>query len=279
MASAKSITEHPTIQAIEAWQRQITTPVNIPPPERLVSTIGGGMLAFSGLRRRDWGGAMRTMVGGLLLFRGITGHSFLYKALNINRADNPFPSINISSIPEQEGFRVQRTLTISRTPQELYTFWHNVENAPRYLPSIQSVQKINQKRLHWTMVSPTGQKLEWDVEITEDQPGRLIAWQMYGDKPMLGNGGRISFKEAPRQRGTMVTLEADFVGRKGLQNTLEIPLLGKVTGLVLESWVLETLRRFKALMEAGEVPTLAGQPAGRVSRTLQPVDQIRKKGA
>ncbi len=129
------------------------------------------------------------------------------------------------------------------------------------------------------MISPTGQKLEWDVEITEDQPGRLIAWQMYGNKLTLGNSGRISFKEAPKQRGTMVTLEADFVGRKGLQNTLEIPLLGKVTGLILESWVLETLRRFKALMETGEVPTLTGQPAGRVSRTLQPVDQVRMKGA
>src|SRR2546429_9288563 len=86
------------------------------------------------------------------------------------------------------------------------------------------------------------------------------------NKAMIGDGGRISFREAPRQRGEIVTLEVDFVGHKGLQNTLEIPVLGRVTSFFLESWVLETLRRFKALMETGEVPTLAGQPTGRVSR-------------
>jgi uncharacterized membrane protein len=263
MASAKSITEHPAMQAVQAWQRQVGTPVNVPPPERLLSTIGGGMLAFSGLSRRDWRGALWAVVGGVLLFRGITGHSFVYQALHINRAEHPFPSINISSIPEREGFRVQRTLTIRRSPQDLYAFWRDVENTPRYIPLIQSVHKIDEKRSHWIATSPTGQRLEWDAEITQDQPGRLIAWQVSGDKVTLGEGGRISFREAPRQRGTIVTLEVDFAGHKGLQNTLEIPLLGRVTGLFLESWVLETLRRFKALMETGEVPTLAGQPTGR----------------
>jgi len=263
MASAKLINRYPVMQTVEALQRQVETQVNVPPPERLLSTVGGGALAFSGLRRRGWSGGLWAVLGGVLLYRGITGHSFMYKALHINRAEHPFPSINISSIPEREGFKVQRTLTIRRTPQDLYTFWRDFENTPRYIPSIQSVRKIDEKRSHWIATSPTGQKLEWDAEITQDQPGRLIAWQVSGNKAMMGDGGRISFREAPRQRGTIVTLEVDFVGHKGLQNTLEIPLLGRVTGLFLESWVLETLRRFKALMETGEVPTLAGQPTGR----------------
>jgi len=184
----------------------------------------------------------------------------------MNRVEHPFPSINITSIPDREGFRVQRSLTIRRPPQELYTFWNNVENIARYMPMIQSVRKIDEKRSHWIAISPTGQRLEWDVEITQDQPGQLIAWKMYGNKAMLGDEGRISFREAPRQRGTIVTLEVDFVGRTGLQNTLEIPLVGKVTDFFLESRILETLRRFKAIMEAGEVPTLAGQPTGQASR-------------
>jgi len=135
------------------------------------------------------------------------------------------------------------------------------------MPMIQSVRKIDEKRSHWIAINPTGQRLEWDVEITQDQPGQLIAWKMSGNnnKAMLGDEGRIRFREAPRQRGTIVTLEVDFVGHKGLQNTLEIPLLGRVTDLFLESRVLETLRRFKAIMEAGEVPTLAGQPTGQAS--------------
>jgi len=262
MASAKSITEHPAMQTIEAWQRQIETQVNVPPPERLLSTVSGGALAFSGLSRRGWSGALQTVVGGVLLYRGITGHSFVYQALHINRAQHPFPSINITSIPDREGFRVQRSLTIRRSPQDLYAFWRNAENTPLYIPLIESVHKIDERRSHWIATSPIGQRMEWDVEITQDQPGRLIGWQVY-NKASIGNGGNISFREAPRQRGTITTLEVDFVGHKGLQNTLEIPVIGKVTGLFLESWVLETLRCFKALMETGEVPTLTGQPTGR----------------
>jgi uncharacterized membrane protein len=278
MASAKLINRYPVMETVEALQRQVETQVNVPPSERLLSTVGGSALALAGLRRRGWPRAIRAVLGGFLLYRGITGHSFLYQALHINRAQHPFPSVNISSIPGREGFRVQRTLTIRRTPQDLYAFWRDVENAPRYMPSIQSVRKIDEKRSHWIATDPRGQRIEWDAEITQDQPGRLIAWQAY-HKVMQGNGGRISFIEAPRQRGTIVTLEVDFVGHKGLQNTLEIPLLGRVTGLFLESRVLEILRRFKALMETGEVPTLAGQPTGRISMTGQPTGQVSMKGA
>ena len=266
MASVKSITEHPAMQTIEAWQQQIEAQVNVPPPERLLSTVSGGALAFSGLKRQGWPGALQAVVGGLLLYRGITGHSFVYQALHMNRAEHPFPSINITPIPDREGFRVRRSLTIRRSPQELYAFWRDAENTPRYIPLIQSVRKIDKKKSHWIAIGPTGQRVEWDVEITQDQPGQLIAWKMSDNKAMLGEEGRISFKEAPRQRGTIVTLEVDFVGHKGLQNTLEIPLLGRVTDLFLESRVSETLRRFKAIMETGEAPTLAGQPTGRASR-------------
>lgn len=267
MASAKSITEHPAMQTVEALQRQATLRINVPPPERILSTVGGGALAFSGFKRRGWPSAWRAMLGGLLLYRGISGHSFLYQALHINRAEHPFPSINISSIPEREGFRVQRSLTIHRTPQEVYTFWRNIENISRFMPMVQSVQKIDEKRSHWIVYGPTGQRLEWDAEITQDQPGRMIAWQVRNNESMMmEDGGCVSFREAPRQRGTIVTLEADFMGHKGLQNMLEIPLVGKVSGFLLESRVLETLRRFKALMETGEVPTLVGQPTGRISQ-------------
>lgn len=267
MASAKSVTEHPAIQTVDAWQRQAATQVNVPPPERVLSTVGGGALAFSGLKHRGWSGVLRTMLGGVLLYRGISGHSFLYQALHINRAEHPFASINIRSLPDGEGFRVQRSLTIYRTSQEIYTFWRTIENAPRFMPMVQSVQKIDEKRSHWIAYGPTGQKLEWDVEITQDQPGRTIAWQVRNNASMMmEDGGRVSFREAARQRGTIVTLEADFRGHKGLQNMLEMPLIGKISGSLLESRVLETLRRFKALMETGEVPTLAGQPTGRLSQ-------------
>ena len=262
MASAKSITQHPAMQTIEVWQRQMANRVNVPPSERLLSTISGGALVFSGLSRQGWPRALRAIVGGVLLYRGITGHSFVYQALHINRAEHPFPSINITPIPDREGFRVQRSLTIRRSPQDLYDFCRNAENVPRYIPSIESVRKINENWSHWIAPSPTGQRIEWDVEITQDQPGQLIGWQVHNNT-MIGNSGLISFREAPRQLGTIISLEVDFVGHKGLQNTLEIPLIGRATGLFLEFWILETLRHLKALMETGEVPTLMGQPTGR----------------
>jgi uncharacterized membrane protein len=230
--------------------------VNVSPIERWISGVGGGALAVYGLVRQDWGGAGLAILGAALVYRGVTGHSTVYQGLNARRPEEQRLSTNISTIPGGKGIRVHRTVTIKRSAADLYNFWHDVEKTPLYTPLVESVTQTGERTSHWIAKSLTGQSAEWNSELLEDQPNTLIAWHVHGTS-LTGNAGKVSFKPAPVNRGTEVTLELDYYQNPALV------AVGQITGKAAEVQVMETLRRFKELMEAREVPTIKGQPAGK----------------
>lgn len=243
----------------ETLQRATDKPTNISQGERLGSLVGGGLLTLFGLTKGSLAGLL---LGGGLLYRGATGHSVLYDRLHVNRAEHPFPSSNISKLPGGAGFRVHRAMTIQANPEQLYDTWRDVERAPAYMPMVREVRKTGEKSSRWLARGPQGQRLEWDIEIVREEPGRLIEWRVLNN-PMLENSGRVRFTAAPGGRGTIAILEMDFAHHRKLQTALEMPLLGRATDIMLETQVAEILHRFKSLVEAGEVPTIKGQPTGR----------------
>jgi uncharacterized membrane protein len=231
--------------------------VNVGQNERIFSVAGGGALALYGLLRRDWTGAAIALVGGGLLYRGISGHSPFYQVLNRDSHEMHKLSTTITSLPGQRGIRIRRALTIDRTPHDLYTFWRHIENTPLYTAHVDSAIPTGEKTSHWTGKDQSGQSVEWNVELLQDIPDRLIAWHAQG-KPTTANEGKITFTPASDDRGTVATLELDFATFGGPF----VSLLGSTLGKVQEYETLETLRRFKELMEAGEVPSIKGQPTG-----------------
>src|SRR5579863_9646043 len=108
------------------------TSKNIGQTERWLSALGGGILASYGLARRGWSGITLAVAGGSLIYRGVSGHSFLYQATDIVTAEHSPGAV--TSLPDQRGIRVRRSLTIRRSPQDLYTFWRHLGQAPRYMP-------------------------------------------------------------------------------------------------------------------------------------------------
>ncbi len=232
------------------------TSVNVGQPERWLSAIGGGALASYGILRRDWLGAALATIGGALLIRGATGHSFLYQAFDIVTVEQS-PS-TLSNIPGNRGVRIQRRMTIERPAAELYAFWRDVEKAPLYMQGITQVQQTGDRTSHWTARVPGGKTMEWNSELLEDVPGKLISWHAHGNA-FTGSAGRVSFEPAAGGRGTVVMLELDFQQLKGPLGTS----LGKILGHVPEGMAHENLRRFKELMEAGEIATVEGQPTGQ----------------
>lgn len=225
--------------------------------ERWVSAISGGALLAYGIARLDWPGAALGVLGGGLLYRAVTGHSFAYQGLNINTAQRRRGE-TVTEIPDDKGYRVQRSLTINRTPEELYDFWYDVEKTPLYMQNIESVTKTGERSSHWIARHASGHTVEWDAELLEDLPGRGIAWHTHGD-PITANAGKIQFEAAPDGRGSIVTLTLDYYSPQG-------PFwskLGKRFSIVDDHETLETLRRFKEVMEAGEVATVKGQPTGK----------------
>jgi uncharacterized membrane protein len=222
--------------------------------ERWLSIFGGGILTAYGLWRFDWFGALLSVIGGSLMYRGATRRFLLS-----NQSMSPSHATNVTPIPDGKGIRIQRSLTINRAPDEVYTFWSDVENAPLYVPNVISASKTGERTAHWVAHKKkhAQKSIEWDTEVLEDHPGALIAWRASGH-PLGATAGKVQFRYATGRRGTVVTLALDFVKPDVLYNSV----ISKVSAPLAEHETLEILRRFKEMMEAGEIPTLKGQPTG-----------------
>ncbi len=152
--------------------------------------------------------------------------------------------------------RIQKAISINRSPEEAYRFWHQFEQYPRFMKRVSSVQPQGERRLHWVAQGPEGKPLEWDAEIVEDRPNELIQWRS-ADSSWLCHWGNVRFERAPGGRGTVVRVEMSWEPA-GMLAAAAAGLLGKAPALQLQ----EDLRRMKQLIETGEIPTTTGQPSG-----------------
>lgn len=257
---ASTHTEHTTVGPVREVNDLRHDPrhpgsINVGQSERLISVISGGLLAFYGLKRGHWSGIITALLGGELLRRGLTGHCYLYQLLDISTFEES-PS-TIMPLPHNEGFQVKRAITIEKPVEDLYRLWRDVEVAPRYMRHIRAVHPTGERTSHWIGELPGGTRIEWDSEITEDVPNRLIVWQITG-KALTGTAGQIVFTPVPHRKAAEVRLTMDF--------PLAVGAFGTSIGMLFahgpEQEVRENLRRFKEFAETGEIATTEGQPTG-----------------
>ncbi len=145
---------------------------------------------------------------------------------------------------------IVRAVTINRTPAELFGFWRQLENLPRFMSHLQWVRVLDSRTSHWIARAPAGRTVAWQAEITEERIDELLAWRSR-EGSQVQNSGSVHFKLAPAGRGTEVTVKLNYVPPAGLLGRAVARLFGEEPGQQLE----EDLRRFKWIMEAGEVPT------------------------
>ncbi len=105
--------------------------------------------------------------------------------------------------PAPDGRRVEKAITVNRTPEECYRFWRQLENLPRFMNHLESVQQYNEFTSHWVAKAPIGMQVEWDAEIVSDRPNELIAWRSLPGADVF-NGGTVRFEAAPGERGTII---------------------------------------------------------------------------
>lgn len=156
-----------------------------------------------------------------------------------------------------EAALVGRTVTINRPREQLYAFWRDFRNLARFLENIDRVDVGDDRRSHWVVEAPGGRTVEWDSQITEDVPGRLIAWESL-DGGDIKNAGRIEFRDGPPGRGTEVTATLVYDPPGGDVGKLIAKLFQKEPKMQAR----RDLRRFKQLMETGEISTSAAPDAG-----------------
>jgi uncharacterized membrane protein len=169
-------------------------------------------------------------------------------------AKNPDPRAAGLEADEDVSELVGRTVTINRSRQELYDFWRDFRNLPLFMENIESVTILDGNRSHWKVRGPAQSDLEWDSVITEDVPGAVIAWSSV-EGANVDNAGRVEFRDSTNGRGTIVNVTIAYDPPAGA--------LGKAFAKIFRRepkiQARLELRRFKQLMETGELPTAAMQ--------------------
>ena len=234
-----------------------TRHINIGGTERLISITAGIPVTIFGLTRGILKGLVPALLGTGLLYRGVTGHSFLYQALGLSTVEQSPAAV--ATLPNNRGIQVKRAVTVNCSPQDLYNYWHNIQNAPKFMQNIESVQASGNERSHWVAKFPLLGTIAWEAEITNDEPGSFIAWRKTQGSFLAPTGGSVRFTPKPNGSETVVQTKTDFLQFQGPIGTM----LGNILGQIPEQEAREDLRHFKELMESGEIPTTKGQPSGR----------------
>lgn len=230
---------------------------NLGSTERLVSvTAGGAMLAY-GLMRRDIKGVTLSILGGILALRGATGHCHVYDAFEIDTRET---ALNLQHWLSGK-VEVVKSVTINKSPSELYAFWRSFENLPQFMTHLESVTEIDATRSHWIAKAPLGYTVQWSAQITVEQLNDRIEWRSM-DGADIPNSGKVEFLPTA-DRGTEVKVTFTYEAPAGRIGVLAAKIFGEEPSQQVE----EDLRRFKRLMEAGLIMKTEGQPSGRDEQT------------
>ena len=248
--------------------------------------IASGLVIFSGGRKPATG--VWSRVAGDAIDLGTLGIAALLP--NTNKLGVAFGTANVLAVTavdvlcaqelsrergemtEGGAIRVKRSVAINRSPEELYRFWRDLSQLPRFMYHLESVQTIDERRSHWVTKGPAGKRVEWDSEITEDRPNELIAWRSLagGD---VDNAGSVQFEPRPGGRGTIVRVELQYYPPGGIAGAA----FAKVFNQSPEQQIHDDLRRLKQVVETGEVLRSDGSPEGTgqvLQRPAQPAPRV-----
>lgn len=211
--------------------------------------VAGGLMMLYGLSKRSLGGGLLGAAGAGLLYYGATGRN---------------PAKTITEVTGRssatEGVRVHRAVTINRSPREVYEFWRKLENLPRFMQHLESVEQLDERRSRWKARMLGGMPLTWEARITRDEPGEVLAWETVPGSA-VEHFGHVRFQPAGADEATELYVEMSYRPPMGVAGEAVARLLNTVT----EQQIKEDIRRCKQILETGEVPTVEGQPSGRKS--------------
>ena len=146
---------------------------------------------------------------------------------------------------------VGRAVTINRPRAELFAYFRDFTNLPTFMDNVERIDVLDAKRSHWVVKAPGGKTVEWDSVVTDEVVGEFIAWASEPGAD-IDNSGRVDFRDAGA-RGTVVTATLLYDPPAGVVGKLIAKLFQREPAIQAR----RDLRRFKQLMETGEVATAA----------------------
>ena len=157
------------------------------------------------------------------------------------------------------GIHVEHSVLINRPAAQLYRFWRNLENLPTFMAHLEQVAMREEGISHWVARGPGGMRVEWDARIINEVENKVIAWQSLTGST-IATAGAVNFDET--ERGTVVHVHLQYNPPGGKLGAALAYVFGEEPNLQVQ----EDLRRFKRLMETGEIPTTEGQSSGQRER-------------
>lgn len=219
---------------------------NMSPSERLIWGAAGATLVVFGLTRRGNASKVAALLGGGgALAMAATGHDPINAALRIRET-------------EDGGVLVERAVTIGKPRQEVYAYWRKLSNLPSFMSHLERVEETSATRSHWVAKAPAGAAVEWDAEITADQPGEKLAWKST-ESAQIPNEGEVQFFDAPGDRGTEVRVRLAYHPPAGTFGAFVARLFQQEPSQQIQ----DDLKGLKRLMELGYKPTSNAQSSGR----------------
>jgi len=231
--------------------------INVGRTERNASMASGAALALSGLTRLRNGrilpGLAMLTLGGMFFYRGKTGHCNMYEKLDFSTAGTG-----------DAGIEIEKSMTVNKPARDVYNFWRHLENMPRFMRHLESVQVTGDRTSHWRAKAPAGVTIDWDAELLEDSPDR-IRWRSL-ENADIPNEGVVEFHEAPAAKGTEVKCGSDTALRAERGK-----MTAKVMNAITAQQVEEDLKRCKQILETGETATAeSAAPRQEPSRSFMP---------
>ena len=219
---------------------------NVGPAERWLSGAAGMALLAYALGRQRYRLAL-VPIGVGLLRRAITGRCEIKRAM-VSLAHPPAGgSAAVPALGGGAGRRIEQAVTIERTPAELFDFWRRFDNLPRFMDNLESVTLLDEGRSRWVAKGPLGMRVEWEAEVLNEIPDELIAWRSLPGSD-VDQAGSAHFTPAP-SGGTEVRVILRYSAPAGALGDA----LAHVLGDDPDRQIADDLRRFKQVMEAGEV--------------------------
>jgi uncharacterized membrane protein len=229
----------------DAREESIRKRRNISDTERWLSMATGAGLATYGLTQARSGGWILAGVGALLVRRGWTAHCDVYQAFGVNTAGTGEDTRQALGGPA--GVIVEESVVINRPISELYRFWRNLENLPRFMSHLESVERITDTLSRWRAKAPAGTSVEWNAEIINEVPDRVIGWRSIEGSDVV-SAGSVNFDEAGQGRGTRVRVRLQYSPPGGKLGDAVARLIGSDAA----TQIRQDLQRFKQLVEEGQ---------------------------
>ena len=223
--------------------------------ERLASVAAGAALLYIGSRQSNTRVAA-TGTGLGLIARGVTG----FCPVNAVFGRDTDRSNTKIALGGPRGIHVYETVTIARPAGDLFRFWRDFSNLPRFMQHLEDVEVLTPNKSRWTAKAPAGMRVRWEAEVINEIEGELIGWQST-DNADVASAGSVRFNPAPHG-GTEVIVHLQYEPPAGRLGGWIAWLFGEEPSLQIR----DDLRRLKSLLETGEVPQVGGQPSGPAVR-------------